>query len=367
MSTSKSAIAALVAVTVMAGSSSANNGAPIVFDQLTGSDALFLSDFYNTFSPDGDRLADSFELTSKTSITGSSHLGIYFFVTAATVGGITDSFTIRIMGNDLGVDGIVSDDDLPNNVVVASVTDVIPTSRTATGRNRYYSDEFLYELDYASTPMVLDPGKYWLDIFNTDPSLNDWSCSQGVVGVPGSVEGRARRQSTSTWVLDTIPGYAIVDPNHTGFRLCGFPVPPTIYCTAKTSSAGCVTSILTSFGQPVSGDSNYLVGANSVQGQKAGILFGGNSGPASTPFSGGTLCVQPPLRRSAIQFSGGTGQNTCDGSYFLTVNDGSVFPAGLDAGPGNSGWYQFWYRDPNNGAGTLGTALSNAVELCFQP
>jgi len=44
---------------------------------------------------------------------------------------------------------------------------------------------------------------------------------------------------------------------------------------------------------------------------------------------------------------------------------GAVLPQGLDAGTGGTAWYQFLYRDPANGAGLLGTALSNAVELSF--
>ena len=142
---------------------------------------------------------------------------------------------------------------------------------------------------------------------------------------------------------------------------------PTVYCTAKTSSSGCVTQIGTSLsGNPITGANDYSVTASSVQGIKNGILFGGNGGPAAIPFSGGTLCVNPPTRRSPLQGSGGSTPISCDGSYSLVVNDGLTFPAGLDAGAGNSGWYQYWCHDPMNGAGTLGTALSNAVQLDFQ-
>ena len=42
-----------------------------------------------------------------------------------------------------------------------------------------------------------------------------------------------------------------------------------------------------------------------------------------------------------------------------------LIPFGLDAGTGNTGWYQYWYRDPGGGAGALATALSNAIELTF--
>ena len=76
--------------------------------------------------------------------------------------------------------------------------------------------------------------------------------------------------------------------------------------------------------------------------------------------------MNPPLKRGPITNSGGVSPISCTGAYSTIVNDGAVFPAGLDAGPGNSANYQYWYRDPNNGVGQLGTALSDAIELDFQ-
>ena len=143
---------------------------------------------------------------------------------------------------------------------------------------------------------------------------------------------------------------------------------PTTYCTAKTSSAGCVAQISTSspFADPTSGANDYSVVAQSVQGKKFGILFGGNAGPDNAPFAGGVLCVAPPLKRGPAINSASNNANLCLGSFSQLVNDGMVFPSGLDAGAGNSGWYQFWYRDPLGGAGNLATALSNAIQLDFQ-
>jgi len=141
---------------------------------------------------------------------------------------------------------------------------------------------------------------------------------------------------------------------------------PMTYCTAKTSSAGCVTQISTSDtgAQPVSGAGDYSVTASEVQRFKNGLLFAGASGPSAIPFNGGVLCVNPPNKRGPVLGSGGS--VGCTGSFATVVNDGVTIPAGLDAGPGNSGWYQWWYRDLANGAGLLGTALSNAVQLDFQ-
>ena len=141
---------------------------------------------------------------------------------------------------------------------------------------------------------------------------------------------------------------------------------PWIYCTPKLSSAGCATMIGTSSSSsPVSGAGDYSVTAAGVQGHKNGILFAGITGSTAVPFLGGTLCVNPPVRRGALLNAGGSAATSCDGSYSIVVNDGLILPLGFDVGPGNSGWYQWWYRDPNNGAGNLGTALSNAVQLNY--
>ncbi len=144
--------------------------------------------------------------------------------------------------------------------------------------------------------------------------------------------------------------------------------PPAIYCVAKQSSAGCVSAILTSdlAAQPTSGAGDYAVLCSDVQGEKIGLLFASTGGAAAVPFNGGTLCMNPPLKRGAPLFSGGSSATSCDGAFTQVVNDGNLFPAGFDAGRGNSGWYQYWYRDPANGSGQLATALSTAVELDFE-
>ena len=142
----------------------------------------------------------------------------------------------------------------------------------------------------------------------------------------------------------------------------------TPYCTPKTSSAGCVACIGSSSpgSLPTSGAGDYSITATGVQGGKNGLLFVSLNGRANIPFSGGSLCVTPPTKRGPIQPSGGTTATSCDGGFATLVNDGQIIPSGLDAGPGNRAWYQYWYRDPQNGAGSLGTALSDAFEVEFQ-
>lgn len=142
---------------------------------------------------------------------------------------------------------------------------------------------------------------------------------------------------------------------------------PVVYCQPKVSSSFCINLIATSQPTlpPTSGSGDLFVTCFDVQALKNGLLFAGISGPDSTPFSGGVLCVAPPLKRGPLQNSGGTSPLSCSGSFSQLVNDGVTIPFGLDPGPGNTAWYQWWYRDPDNGPGPLGTALSNGVELAF--
>jgi hypothetical protein len=143
--------------------------------------------------------------------------------------------------------------------------------------------------------------------------------------------------------------------------------PPSVqsYCLPRASSAGCAALLTTSDPDtgPISGQMDYLVRAQGVLGGKVGLFLQSLSGPANVPALGGTLCLASPLFRVAPQTSGGSSSTACDGALELVVNTG-VAP--LDPGPGGEIWLQAWYRDPLNGAGALGSALSNAVGLVFQ-
>ena len=145
-------------------------------------------------------------------------------------------------------------------------------------------------------------------------------------------------------------------------------VNPVFYCTGRATSIGCLASITTTnvVGQPVSGANDYSVIATGVHGFKPGLMFFGINGPAAIfPWAGGYLCMNPPLGRGVIQLSGGSSPVSCDGLYAQVVNDGGAFHPMLDQGPGVATWFQYWYREPMNGAGALGTGLSNAVELVY--
>ena len=187
------------------------------------------------------------------------------------------------------------------------------------------------------------------DAINADPTLSALGITAVAIGDSFAVNA-------------TIEMTVITDPGISTSQ------GPTVYCTAKFSSAGCLAQVTTSNpnAQPVSGQNDYQAIANQVQGFKNGIMFFGFSGQANIPFSGGTLCMFPPLGRTPVQNSGGSGGFACDGTYTQLINDAGATNPNLDAGPGTTNWLQFWGRDPQNGVGTLGTLLSNALEVAYQ-
>jgi hypothetical protein len=135
-----------------------------------------------------------------------------------------------------------------------------------------------------------------------------------------------------------------------------------LYCTAKTTSSGCVPAISTVGGPSLSAASGFLITAAEIEPQKSGIFFYGRSGPSSAPFQGGYLCVAPPTQRTPVQSSGGAA--ACSG--VLAFDFDAWLAAGNDplvvAGTVVDG--QFWFRDP---ASASTTGLSAGVEFTLCP
>jgi hypothetical protein len=149
--------------------------------------------------------------------------------------------------------------------------------------------------------------------------------------------------------------------------------PPAIvtYCTAGTSTSGCVPAISGSAQPSVSQANACVLSVANVEGQKSGLLFYGidNTGFTPLPWASGNssfLCVKPPTQRMIFQSSGGTiGQ--CDGALSQDLNAFlSAFPAALGQpfAAGGKLFAQAWYRDPQ---AVKTTNLSDALELTFVP
>ena len=107
--------------------------------------------------------------------------------------------------------------------------------------------------------------------------------------------------------------------------------------------------------------------ATEVRNLKNGLFFYG-FGQAAVPFLGGTLCVQPPLRRTPVQNSGGNGppSDDCSGTYAFDFN--ALIQGGGDPGlvAGADVYAQYWGRDPADTTG-FGSSLTDAISFTIAP
>jgi Tol biopolymer transport system component len=139
---------------------------------------------------------------------------------------------------------------------------------------------------------------------------------------------------------------------------------PTIatYCTAASTSHGCIPSIA-GIGVPsATTGSGFTIQTSAVEGQSFGICFYGISGPSALPFGGGAsvLCVESSLQRTPVMSSGGTA-GACDGQFALDWNQFIVthpIAVGVPFVGGETVWAQTWFRDA---LAPGGSNLSNAL------
>ncbi len=151
----------------------------------------------------------------------------------------------------------------------------------------------------------------------------------------------------------------------------GVTPPITTYCTAGTSTNGCLAAASAS-GQPSASLANpCAITFSNVEGLKQGLILYGidNTGFAPLPWGSGStsyFCVKSPVQRAVAMNSGGT-LNGCDGTLTLDWNAYiSTNPTALGApfSVGGKVYAQAWYRDP---PAPRKTNLSDAVELTHVP
>lgn len=156
-----------------------------------------------------------------------------------------------------------------------------------------------------------------------------------------------------------------------GLAAAGGTLPPIAYCTAGTTTNGCVPSIGATGAASATATSGFTITVSNVEGQKQGIIFYGisNTGFTGSPWgTGGTsfLCVKAPLQRTGVQSSGGT-IGGCNGSLSLDWNAyRSTHPIAL-GNPFSAGQIVFaqgWFRDP---PAVKTTNLSDAIKFGVGP
>ena len=148
---------------------------------------------------------------------------------------------------------------------------------------------------------------------------------------------------------------------------------PVTYCTAKLNSMSCAPAMDMRGIPSGSATSGFQVLCTEVMNNEAGLLLYGTNGRANLPFSGGTLCMTAPLKRTIGLNSSGTPAPTVDCSGVFSL-DMSGFAAGLLGGTpspalriaGTTVQCQWWGRDPGFPP-PFNTTLSNALEFVVCP
>ena len=162
-------------------------------------------------------------------------------------------------------------------------------------------------------------------------------------------------------------GYATATPTD-GMEIYNACGAVSAYCTAGTTTHGCVPSIGGTGTPSASASSGFTIAVANVEGQKSGLVFYGVSGATAAAWGTGTslLCVKAPTQRTTNQNSGGT-TNACDGALSLDWNAYiAAHPAALGQpfAVGDSVWAQGWFRDPS---ASKTTNLSNGLRFVLCP
>jgi hypothetical protein len=268
-----------------------------------------------------------------------------FYVGVEVTQGTIESCTI--VGNRVGISGLTHFSGqltLRNSIVAHNVQED-------------YTGNLFGPVDYCAG---LDGDPYWL--------------THGVGNLPIDPQthfplyGQPQLQDGSP-CIDAGDPLAPPDPDNSRLDIGAIPFErtflpgPTIYCTGKVNSQGCVPAIGFQGQASFSSASPFLVTASQVVPNRVGLLFYGFASRAM-PFQGGTHCVQPPTPRTAAQSSGPGG--LCGGSFSFDMNPWIQANGDLRLVPGAVVCAQYWFRDPGEPAG-FATGLSNAIQFAIAP
>ena len=144
---------------------------------------------------------------------------------------------------------------------------------------------------------------------------------------------------------------------------------PMSYCTAGTTTSGCLPAISATSNPDVAHQTSCVITVADVEGQQNGLLFYGVSGASASPWapaSSSFLCVKTPFERTSVQSSGGTA-GQCDGTFTLYWNLWQLGHPGALGQPWTAGanaYVQAWFRDP---PAPRTTNLSDALQLSYLP
>ncbi len=139
---------------------------------------------------------------------------------------------------------------------------------------------------------------------------------------------------------------------------------PEVYCVAHPNSAGCTPAIASTGYPSVGSRSPFPISATHLLPGTSARFFYGSNGAAALPFHGATLCAAPPLRRTPVQPTGGTGG--CTGALAFDFN--TWIETGVDAAlvPGARVWGQVWGRD-SLATGVFKSTFTNGITFVIEP
>jgi Tol biopolymer transport system component len=192
-------------------------------------------------------------------------------------------------------------------------------------------------------------------------------------GVPGDTSAAPSssfdglRVAFSSYRPDLVP----VDLNNTAdifVRTLSTP-PPSGYCTASTSSGGCVVSLASSGVPSASSSASFTLSLSQIDGQRSARVVYGLNGPMALPWASGStsfLCVRPPLQRTPLTSTGGVA-GSCSGSLgfdFKAFLASHPFALGSPLTPGDTFCVQAWIFDPS---APKKSQLSSALTFVVAP
>ena len=144
----------------------------------------------------------------------------------------------------------------------------------------------------------------------------------------------------------------------------------TTYCTAGTTTSGCMATISAAGFPSATLSSGFTISATNVEGAKDGLFFYGTNGQQANSWGNGTSfqCVVPPVKRGGLLAGIGTA-GACDGAFIQDLNSRwcpTCPKPSHNPGAGAVMQAQLWFRDPMNTSNQT-TSLSDAVEFTFCP
>jgi hypothetical protein len=147
---------------------------------------------------------------------------------------------------------------------------------------------------------------------------------------------------------------------------CPFVSSGANYCSASTTTNGCVPTITSAGSASASSGSGFTISVGGLESHKLGLIFYGIHGPLASTWGASTLCVKAPTQRMHAYDSGGS-PGLCNG---LISEDWNLFLAthttalGQPFAGGETVWAQGWFRDPPS---AKTTALSNGLVFSVAP